>query len=61
MKLAGASDAVFNQNAICAIYQVCAGVPRMINSLAVKSLTIGALEKKDCITEEDIYRASKEL
>lgn len=61
MKLAGASDKVFNQNAICAIYQVCAGVPRMINALAFKSLTIGALEKKDCISEEEVYRASKEL
>lgn len=60
MKLAGA-DSVFSQSAVSAIYQVSAGVPRMINSLAVNSLTIGALEKKDCITEEDVYRASKEL
>lgn len=61
MKLAGASDDVFNQNAICAIYQVSAGIPRLINSLATKSLTIGALEKKDCVSEEEVYRASKEL
>ena len=60
MKLAGA-DSVFNQNAVSAIYQVSAGIPRTINSLAIKSLTIGALEKKDCISEEEIYRASKEL
>lgn len=61
MRLAGASDCPFNENAICAIYQVSAGVPRMINSLAVKSLTIGAMEKKDCVSEEEIYRASREL
>lgn len=61
LKLAGSSFNLFNQNAICAIYQVSAGVPRTINSLAIKSLTIGALEKKDCICEEEIYRASKEL
>jgi type II secretory pathway predicted ATPase ExeA len=60
MKLAG-TDSVFNQNAVSAIYQVSAGVPRTINSLAIKSLTIGALEKKDCISEEEVYRASKEL
>lgn len=61
LKLSGASHDLFNQNAICVIYQVSAGVPRIINSLAVKSLTIGALEKKDCISEEEVYRASKEL
>lgn len=61
MRLAGASEPVFNENASCAIYQVSAGVPRIINALAIKTLTIGALEKKDTLSEEEIYRASKEL
>jgi len=61
MHLAGATEPVFNQNAIHAIYQVSAGVPRIINALAIKALTIGALEKKDTLSEQEIYRASKEL
>jgi len=61
LKLAGALNPIFNQNALCAIYQVSAGVPRVINALAMKSLTIGALEKKDFLNEEEVYRASKEL
>lgn len=61
MQLAGASCPVFNPNALAALYQVSAGVPRIINSLATKALTIGALEKKDSLSEEEIYRASKEL
>ena len=60
LSLAGAAN-IFNENAISAIYQVSAGIPRIINSLAEKSLTIGALEKKSTISEEEIYRASKEL
>jgi len=61
LKLAGNSGPIFNQNAISAIYQVSAGIPRIINALAIKSLTIGALEKKDFLSEEEVYRASKEL
>lgn len=61
LNLVGASLSIFTQNAICAIYQVSAGVPRIINNLAYKALTIGALEKKGSLSEEEIYRASKEL
>ncbi|MEW5950243.1 MAG: AAA family ATPase [Thermodesulfobacteriota bacterium] len=61
MHLAGAKSPIFNQSALCAIYQVSAGVCRLINKLALKTLTIGALEKKDTLTEEEVYRASKEL
>lgn len=61
LKLAGASSNIFNENALSAIYQVSAGVPRIINALAEKALTIAAIEKKDFVSEEDIYRASKEL
>jgi type II secretory pathway predicted ATPase ExeA len=61
LHVAGASEDIFNQNAISALYQVSTGVPRVINNLATKALTIGALDKKDCLTEEEIYRASKEL
>lgn len=61
LQLAGATSPIFSQNALSAIYQVSAGVCRIINKLAVKTMTIGALEKKDTLTEEEVYRASKEL
>lgn len=61
MRLAGCHDPVFNDNAFHALYQISTGVPRLINALAFKALTIGALEKKNVLSEEEIYRASKEL
>jgi type II secretory pathway predicted ATPase ExeA len=59
-KIAGAASNIFNANAVAAIYQASNGIPRIINALAEKALTIGALEKKDYISEEEIYRAVKE-
>ena len=50
-----------HENAINALYQNAGGIPRIINKLSLKSMTIGAIEKKDILTEEDVYRASQEL
>lgn len=61
LQLAGLTNPIFSSNALSAIYQVSAGVCRIINKLALKTMTIGALEKKDALNEEDVYRASKEL
>jgi type II secretory pathway predicted ATPase ExeA len=61
LRLTGATSPIFSPNALCAIHQVSAGVCRIINKLAIKTLAIGALEKKDTLTEEEVYRASKEL
>lgn len=61
LSLAGATNPIFNQNALCAIHQVSGGVCRIVNKLARKTLTIGALEKKDTLDEEHVYRASKEM
>ena len=61
LKLAGRDQDIFNQNAIEAIYKNSAGIPRLINALALKCLTLGALEKKELLTEEDVYAASTEL
>lgn len=61
LHLAGACECIFNNNALSALFQVSAGVPRIINALAIKTLEIGAREKKDCLSEEEVYRASKEL
>ena len=61
LNLVGASSNIFSNSALCALYQVSTGVPRIINSLTQKALTIGAVEKENSISEELIYRASKEL
>jgi type II secretory pathway predicted ATPase ExeA len=61
LKQAGKSVPLFNEGAIEAIYKNSNGTPRLINTLAIKCLTLGALEKKDLITEEEVYCASKEL
>lgn len=61
LRLAGLMRPIFTQNALCAIYQVSAGNCRIINDVASKSLAIGALEKIDSITEEQVYRATKEM
>ena len=61
LRLAGRKEPVFDENAINAIHQNASGIPRVINTLALKSMTIGAIEKKEILTEEEVYRASKEL
>jgi type II secretory pathway predicted ATPase ExeA len=61
LQLAGRKDDIFDPNAIEAIYKNSAGTPRVINALAGKCLTLGALEKKEFLTEEDVYSASREL
>ena len=61
LKYAGATSVLFNPNAISAIYQASNGIPRVINSIALNALTIGALESKEAISEEEIYRAVKEV
>lgn len=61
LALAGLKDPLFNQNAMAAIHQNSTGVPRVINSLCLKAMTVGTVEKKDVITEEEVYRATQEL
>ena len=61
LRLAERKQPVFDENAVNAIHQNALGIPRVINTLALKSMTIGAIEKKDVLTEEEVYRASQEL
>lgn len=61
LKYAGAPSTLFEPNAIGAIYQASHGIPRLINSIATHCLTIGAIEKKDSISQEEVYRAVKEI
>ena len=53
LRLAGSESPIFSQNALCAIYQVSAGICRIINKLTKKTLAIGALGRAI------LYRYSK--
>jgi len=61
LALAGRKDPLFDQSALVAIHQNSTGLPRIINSLCVKAMTIGTIEKKETLSEEEIYRATQEL
>lgn len=52
---------IFSDAAHLAVYKTTAGVCRQINNLCSAALTLGALEQKETLTEEEIYRASAEL
>lgn len=59
--LAGLKEPMFNQNALNAVYQNSNGIPRMINALCVKTMTIGAIEKKEVLSEDEVFRATQEI
>jgi type II secretory pathway predicted ATPase ExeA len=61
LALAGLKEPPFTHNALAAIHQNSAGIPRVINSLCIKAMTVGTIEKKDVLTEEEVYRATQEL
>jgi len=61
LNLAGYQKLLFNENAVNVIFKNSNGIPRIINTLSIKTMTIGALEKKELLSEEEVYRASKEL
>lgn len=58
---AGARTELFTEAAYLALYKNCGGLCRQINRLALAALALGALERKDTLDEEDIYRATAEL
>jgi type II secretory pathway predicted ATPase ExeA len=55
------TEPLFEPCAVNAIYKNSGGTPRLINTLAIKCLTLGTLEKKERITQEEVYCASREL
>jgi type II secretory pathway predicted ATPase ExeA len=61
LKNAGASDNLFNENGYKAVYNLTEGNIRKIGKLVIKALTLGAINKKQVITEEEVLAASKEL
>jgi type II secretory pathway predicted ATPase ExeA len=57
----GRKESPFTKGAVDAVFQNTAGNPRKINLLAFKTLTLGALEKKRTLSEEEVFKASREL
>lgn len=57
----GVTHDIFNESAYKAIYKISGGIVRLIGKLIIKTLTYGALNKKQNLTEEDIFIASNEL
>jgi len=61
LKNAGASDCILNDNAYKTVYNLTDGNIRKIGKLVIKVLTLGTIQKKQIITEEEVLSASKEL
>jgi len=61
LSLKGCQKSPFTPQAIEAIYKNTGGVPRLIGSLSIKTMTLGCLEKAQILTEEHVFKASCEL
>ena len=61
LALVGAHSEIFSKAALLAIYKTTGGACRTINNLCCAALTLGAVEQKDTLSEEEIYRASAEI
>ena len=57
----GCQKSPFSEAAIDAIFKNTAGVPRLIEALAIKTMTVGMHAKMQALTEEQVYQAAKEL
>jgi type II secretory pathway predicted ATPase ExeA len=61
LKSCGASQAIFPENALEALWGCCSGSPRVINSLAENCLRIGAQKGAKLIDAEIVMMANNEL
>ncbi len=61
LKLKGCNQSPFSPNAIEAIFKNTAGVPRLIATLAIHTMTLGMMQKTDNLTEEHVFQANHEL
>lgn len=61
LKLKGANQSPFSPNAIEAIFNITAGIPRLIAALALHTLTLGMMQKTQLLTEEHVFQANHEL
>ena len=58
LKVCGRSEPIFTEPAFAALFQTSGGILRVLGSVALKALTLGALEKKTELTEEEVLRAA---
>jgi type II secretory pathway predicted ATPase ExeA len=61
LELCGGKPNPFSDSAVEALFQNTQGIPRQIDNLATKALTLAASRKNPRITEEEIFEASREL
>lgn len=57
----GCPKSPFSQPSIEAIFKNTGGIPHLIGSLALKTMTCGMLEKTELLTEEHVFKAVHEL
>lgn len=61
LRLKGLRKSPFSDNAIEAIFKNTTGIPRLVAALALKTMTLGMLEKSQLLTEEHVFQAAHEL
>lgn len=57
----GCANSPFSKSAVEAVFKNSGGIPRVISSLSLKSMTCSMLEKSSVITEEHVFSAAKEI
>jgi general secretion pathway protein A len=61
LSVKGCRNSPFSKGAVDSIFKNSGGIPRLISSLAVKSMTCAMLDKASSISEEHVFSAAKEL
>lgn len=61
LKQVGGNESIFSSNALEAIFNNTQGNLREIANLATKALLAAAMAKKNTVTEEEVFQASKEV
>ncbi|MEW6608463.1 MAG: AAA family ATPase [bacterium] len=61
LSIKGCPKSPFSPTAVEAIFKHTAGIPRLIGSLALKTMTAGIQNKAQTLTEEHVFAASQEI
>lgn len=61
MKVAGATEEIFSEEALSEVFQWSGGVPRLINTICDNALLEGYLKKKKNIDAVDIREVGESL
>ena len=59
LEIAQGDPKLFDEPAVLALHATARGVPRVINRIATNALTLVALDKRQQVTEDDIYNVAK--